>query len=244
MARLRLSLPPGGSAATGRVSLEDELVLVTQPCPTLCDPRGPARLPCPWDSSGQNTGAGSRSLLQGIFPSQGSNPGLPRILYQLSHQGNPRILEWLAYHFSNGSSDPGIEPGSPTLQADSSPAEPPGRAKRQPKAREEERGEGAPALGPQGHPWEEGSRTARGGSSGPWSKSFSSVHSLRRVQLFATPWTIARLFCPWNSPGKNTGVSKPSPSPGDLPDPGIKPRSPALQAHSIPSDPPEVCVYG
>ena len=41
-------------------------------------------------SPGQNTGAGSLSLLQGIFPTQGSNPGLPHcrwILYQLSHQG-------------------------------------------------------------------------------------------------------------------------------------------------------------
>ena len=49
------------------------------------------------------------SLLQGIFPIQGSNPGLPhcrRICYQLSHQGSPRILEWVAYLFSNGSSRP------------------------------------------------------------------------------------------------------------------------------------------
>ena len=45
-----------------------------------------------WDSPGQNTGVGSCSLLQGIFPTQGLNPGLPhcrRILYQLSHQGSP-----------------------------------------------------------------------------------------------------------------------------------------------------------
>ena len=43
-----------------------------------------------WNSSGQNTGVGSLFLLQGIFPTQGSNPGLPhcrQILYQLSHQG-------------------------------------------------------------------------------------------------------------------------------------------------------------
>ena len=61
----------------------------------------------PWNSLGQNTGVGSLSLLQGIFPSQGLNPGLPycrQILYQLSHQGSPRILEWVAYPFSNGSS--------------------------------------------------------------------------------------------------------------------------------------------
>ena len=44
-----------------------------------------------WNSPGQNTRMGSRSLLQGIFPTQGLNPGLPHrswILYQLSHQGS------------------------------------------------------------------------------------------------------------------------------------------------------------
>jgi len=52
---------------------------------------------------------GSLSLLQGIFLIQGSYPGLPhyrKILYQLSHQGSPRILEWVAYPFSSGSSQP------------------------------------------------------------------------------------------------------------------------------------------
>ena len=42
---------------------------------------------------------------------------------------------------------------------------------------------------------------------------------------------------PWNSPGKNTGVGWPCPSPGDLPNPGIKHQSPALQADSLPSEP-------
>ena len=63
----------------------------------------------PWNSPGQNTGVGSLSLLQGIFPTQGLSPGLPhcrQILYQLSHQGSPRILEWVAYPFSRGSSRP------------------------------------------------------------------------------------------------------------------------------------------
>ena len=45
-----------------------------------------------------------------------------------------------------------------------------------------------------------------------------------------------RLFCPWNSPSKNTEVV-PCPPPGALPNPGIKPRSPALQADSLSSDP-------
>ena len=67
----------------------------------------PHGLYSPWNSPGQNTGVGSLSLLQGIFPAQGSNPGLPhcrQILYQLSHKGSPRILEWVAYPFSSGSS--------------------------------------------------------------------------------------------------------------------------------------------
>ena len=61
----------------------------------------------PQNSPDQNTRVGSHSLLQRIFPTQGLNPGLPhcrRILYQLSHQGSPRILEWVAYPFSRGSS--------------------------------------------------------------------------------------------------------------------------------------------
>ena len=75
---------------------------------------------------------GSHSLLQGIFPSQGSNPGLlhcRQILYQLSHQGSPRILEWVAYPFFRRSSQPRIEPRPPALQADSLPAEPQGKPK-------------------------------------------------------------------------------------------------------------------
>ena len=61
----------------------------------------------PWTSPGQNTGVGSLSLLQEIFLTQGSNPDLPQcryIPYQLSQQGSPRILEWVAYPFSSGSS--------------------------------------------------------------------------------------------------------------------------------------------
>ena len=63
----------------------------------------------PWNSPGQNTGMGSLSLLQGIFPTQGLNPGLPHcrwILYQLSQKGSPKTLEWVAYSFSSRSSWP------------------------------------------------------------------------------------------------------------------------------------------
>ena len=96
-------------------------VIVTQLCPTLCNP-----MDCPRNSPGQSTGVGGLSLLQGIFPMQGTNLGLPhcrRILYQLSPKGSSRILEWVAYPFSRGSSTPGIEPRSPTLQEDSLPIE-------------------------------------------------------------------------------------------------------------------------
>ena len=61
----------------------------------------------PWNSPDQNTGVGSLSLLQGIFLTQGLNPGLPycsQILYQLSHKRSPRILEWVACPFSGRSS--------------------------------------------------------------------------------------------------------------------------------------------
>ena len=83
----------------------------------------------PWNSPDQNIGVHSLSLLQGIFPTQGSNPGLPhcrRILYHLSNWGSPRILEWVAYLFSRGATQPG-NLGSPALQAHSLPAEPPGK---------------------------------------------------------------------------------------------------------------------
>ena len=56
---------------------------------------------------GKDTGVGCHFLLQEIFPTQGSNSGFlhcRQILYQLSHKGRPRILEWVAYPFSSRSS--------------------------------------------------------------------------------------------------------------------------------------------
>ena len=63
-------------------------VKVDQLCLTPCNPVDYS----PWNSPGQNTGVSGHSLLQGILPTQGSNPGFPhcrQILYQLSHQGSP-----------------------------------------------------------------------------------------------------------------------------------------------------------
>ena len=73
--------------------LSSALFLVAQSCPTL------------WDPPGQNTGVGRLSLLQGLFHTQGLNPGLPhckQILYQLSHReaqeywhGSLSFLQWI-----------------------------------------------------------------------------------------------------------------------------------------------------
>ena len=73
------------------------LCLVAQLCPTLCDPMdcSPPVSSVRGDSPAKNTGVGCHALLQGIFPTQGSSPGLLHcgwILYQLSHKGSPRIL--------------------------------------------------------------------------------------------------------------------------------------------------------
>ena len=83
---------------------------------------------------------GSLSLLQGIFPTHGSNPGLWQILYQLSPKGSPRILDWVVFYpiLSPRILDwvifypilspanlpyPGNEPESAALQVDSLPTE-------------------------------------------------------------------------------------------------------------------------
>ena len=110
---------------------------------------------CPWDSPGKGTGVGGHAVLQGIFPTQGWNPGLLHyrwILYHLSHQGRP-------------------------------------------------------------------------------SNKLKCL-SLSRVRVFATPWTVAHQAPP------SVGFSRqqywsglPCPPPGDLPDPGIEPRSPADSLH-------------
>ena len=86
--------------------------LVIQSCPTLVTPWTvahqaslsmgfsrqeywkPARLLCPWDSPGKNTVVGCHFLLQRIFLTQESNPGLPhcrQMIYQLSYEGSPPI---------------------------------------------------------------------------------------------------------------------------------------------------------
>ena len=90
----------GGPASRARPVPEPQ-------APSLLDswrPRGP-QAPGPWGSPGKSTGGGCRFLLQRIFPTQGSNPGLPRfrqILYRLRYQGTVRTTTRLRASMRNG----------------------------------------------------------------------------------------------------------------------------------------------
>ena len=78
----------------------------------MSDSLRPHGLYSPWNSSCQNSEVGSLSILQGIFPTQGSNPGLPhcrQVLYQL--KGSSGILECVAHPFSSRSSQPRNQKG-------------------------------------------------------------------------------------------------------------------------------------
>ena len=93
--------------------------LLSEGCSVVSNSLQSHGLYSPWNSPGQNTGVGSLSLLQGVFTIQGSNPGLPHcrwILYQLSHKGSPRTLEWVAYPFSRRYSQPRNPTRYPELQ--------------------------------------------------------------------------------------------------------------------------------
>ena len=78
------------------------LCLVSQSCLTLCDPMdcSPPGSSIHGDSPDKNTGVGCHGLLQGTFPTQRLNPGLPhcrQILYQLSYQGSPACILLLSF---------------------------------------------------------------------------------------------------------------------------------------------------
>ena len=81
----------------------------SESCLVISNSLWPHGLYSQWNSPGQNTRVRNRFLLQGIFSTQGSDPGLlhcRQILYQLNHKGSPRILECVAYPFASGSSWP------------------------------------------------------------------------------------------------------------------------------------------
>ena len=123
--------------------------------------------------------------------------------WTVAHQASPsmglsRQEYWSGLPFPSPGDlpNPGIEPGSISLEADALTSEPPGKQRKERKP-------------------------------------------LSRVQLFATPWAVAHQASP------SMGFSRqeywsglPLPSPGDLPNPGIEPRSPPLPADSLLSEPP------
>ena len=82
------------------------LCLISQSCLTLFNPMdsSPPGSSVHRDSPGKNTGVGCHALLQGIFPIQGSNPGLlhcRKILYHLSHQGSPSCLQEMNFIYKD-----------------------------------------------------------------------------------------------------------------------------------------------
>ena len=105
------------------------LCLVTQSCPTLCDPMD-CSLPgtsVHGDSPGPNTGVGSLALLQGNFPNLGIEPRYPALQEDrlpTEPSGKPKSTGVCCLSLPSGNlPNPGVEPRSPALQADSLPAE-------------------------------------------------------------------------------------------------------------------------
>ena len=90
-------LESGRSSREGSVSIQFSHSVMS-------DSLWPHELYSPWNSPGQNTGVGNCSLLQGIFPTQGSNPGLLHCRWIFtSWATGPRMLSWVAYPFSSWS---------------------------------------------------------------------------------------------------------------------------------------------
>ena len=192
----------------------------------------------PWTSPNQNTGLGSLSLLQGIFPTQGLIPGLPhcrRILYQLSHKGSPKILKWVAYPFSRVSSQPRNQTGVSCI------------------------------AGWFFTNWAISEAHFISGIIHYLSFFDSgillSIMSSRIVHVvcitvsfhFEAEWYFTVCMIPWTVTHQaplSMEFSKqeywsgfPFPPPGDLPNAGIKVRSPTLQADSLPTEPPGKPLY-
>ena len=94
----------------GMRNLSGLIIVMCESCSVMSDSLRSHGLYNLWNSPIlENTGVGSLSLLPGIFPTQRTNSGPLHcrwILSQLSHQGSPRILEWVAYPFSRGASQP------------------------------------------------------------------------------------------------------------------------------------------
>ena len=87
----------------GRVYIKWNITYESESRSVMSNSFPPLGLYSPWNSPGQNTGVGSL-FLQGIFPTQGLNPGIPHcrwILYQLSHKGSPQCREKMGTNFKD-----------------------------------------------------------------------------------------------------------------------------------------------
>ena len=218
-------------------------------------PRGATRLLRPWDFLGKSTGEGCHFLLQGIFPTQGSNPGLPhcrQTLYRLSHQGSLTHTQtglpwWLkcgskSKEFACNAGDPGLIPGSGwslekemrthfSILAERIPwTEEPGRIQsmRLQRVRQD---------------WVTNSFTHKltvyfdetSQTKTIWMKSdkltivYLLVQSLSHIQPFVTPGTVAH-HVPLSRvfPRQEYWSVFPFPYPEDFPDPQVESTSPAL----------------
>ena len=215
-------LTKGGKSLSGSRSVVSDSLW---PCG-----RQPSRLLCPRDFPGKNTGAGCHFLLQGIFPTKESNLGLPpcgQMLYRLSHKGiakggKGKSLSHVRLFTTSW---------TVACQAPLSLGFP-----------RQEYWSGLPFPSPGDLPNPRIKPMSPALASG-----FCTTESLKKsesellscVWLFATPWTVAHQAPP------SMGFSRqeywsglPFPSPGNLLDLGIEPRSPALQADALTSEPP------
>ena len=164
--------------------------LESESCSVMSDSLQPHRPYSPWNSPGQNTGVGSLSFLQRIFPTQESNTGLAHcrwILYHLRHKGSPRMLEWVVFPFSSGSSQPRNQTWVSCIT---------------------------------------------GSFFTNWATKQSEMKVTQLCLTLCNPMDYmvhgilqARI------------LENSFPSPGDLPNPGIEPRSPTLWADSLPAEP-------
>ena len=145
-----------------------------------------------------------------------------------------RILEWVAIPFSRHLPDPGIKPGSPALQTDSLPSEPPGKPNHQSLGKCKSK----PQWDVTWHPLTMTMTPKAQKTIKSWERESVSYPV---VPDFVAPWVVARQApLSMGLPRQEYWSGLPWPSPGDLPNPGIEPGSPTGQVDSLPPGKPRV----
>ena len=207
------ALPHGGSYCNEKSAQLVKGKAKSLSRPTPCDPMDCSPLLSPWHFSGKNAGAGCHFLPQGIFPAQGSNPGLPhctQTLYPLSHQGSPyneRTRESLGTTTETQRSQKQTNKQTKTPQ----------------KTNLLTSKKGSPTSKKLSIKKKLQINNCKSGDKDiltlglwfilPFKKWFINyshccllLFSHCHVWVFAPPWIVARLLCPWGFPSKNTGV--------------------------------------